>query len=401
MSTTFSAGPQATGYLHQARYALYVLLASDLEETSLIIEGLDDIQVESESRFDLQQLKHHISDKASLSDTSSDLWKTLRVWSTHLAKQEWEPTETVLSLITTASAPDNSIASLLRHDSNRNEKQARNKLNEIADSSTNKDLQSAFAAFKNLGKELQVKLLKSVKIIDEAPSIVDMSALIKRKLRLSVSAERIDSLYSMVEGWWFDIVTRHLIEGSQQPIPRLSLEAKVVDFAGQLRRDNLPIHFATAHPDEEPDPETDERLFVHQLRVLSLGAGRISHAILDYYRAFEQRSRWTREQLLIDDELEHYEQKLVDEWDRYVQIWKDESDLSEDAACVDFGKRILRWMEVDANFPIRPQVQESYVMRGSFHMLADLMPPIGPKVHWHPRFAEKLEELTATNSKKH
>ena len=396
MDTTFSAGPQATGYLHQARYALYVLLSSDLEETSLVIEGLDDIQVESEDQLNLQQLKHT---KASLSNTSSDLWKTLRVWSTLLFEGRWEPQKTILSLVTTASAPDDSIASLLRNDKKRDVKQALEQLIDITATSTNSSLQNAFTAFRNLGEELQIKLLESVRIVDEAPAITEVDTMIKKRLHVAVAAERVDSLYNMIEGWWFNKVVQQLAKGSQKPISQFVLHEKIAGFAEQLRRDNLPIYFATARPDEEPDPETDERLFVHQLRVLSLGAGRISNAILDYYRAFEQRSSWTREQLLIDDELEQYEQRLVNEWDRYVQIWKDETNPSDDESCVEFGKRILRWMEIDADIPIRPQVQEGYVMRGSFHMLADLMPPLGPKVHWHPQFLKRLEGLAITGSK--
>ena len=397
--TTFSAGPQAVGYLHQARYALYALLSSELEEISLIIEGLDDIQVQMGELLSLQQLKHHISRQASLTDYSSDLWKTLRVWSTHLVNKEWEPHETILSLITTALAPEGSIASLLRDDDNRDEEQARTRLTQIAAASNNQSLKSSFEAFNKLSPNRQAELLKSVKILDEAPSIDDLPTLIKRRLRIAVAHERLDSLYHMLEGWWFNKVVDHLVEDSQQPIYLMGLNSKIVEFAYQLRPDNLPIHFASAQPDDELDPENDTRLFVQQLGILSVGAGRIKNAVLDYYRAFEQRSRWMREQLLIDDELERYEQRLIEEWDRYVQIWKDESDPGDDdKACVDFGKRVLRWMEVDANYPIRPQVHEGYVMRGSYHMLADLMPPQGPKVFWHPRFIERLEKILASSA---
>ena len=37
-------------------------------------------------------------------------------------------------------------------------------------------------------------------------------------------------------------------------------------------------------------------------------------AIRDYYRAFEQRSRWAREDFLVDGELENYERELVEAW---------------------------------------------------------------------------------------
>ena len=47
MSTSFSAaaGSQALGYLYQAQYALYTLLTSDGEESALILQGLDDVEL--------------------------------------------------------------------------------------------------------------------------------------------------------------------------------------------------------------------------------------------------------------------------------------------------------------------------------------------------------------------
>ena len=47
-------------------------------------------------------------------------------------------------------------------------------------------------------------------------------------------------------------------------------------------------------------------------------------------------------------------------------------------------------MERIANFPIRKQVTEDYIVRGSYHILADQEPP---KVWWHPKFVEELEKL--------
>ncbi len=58
MSPSFSAaaGPQALGYLYQAQYALYALLTADGEESALILEGLDDVELQSATVTELQQL---------------------------------------------------------------------------------------------------------------------------------------------------------------------------------------------------------------------------------------------------------------------------------------------------------------------------------------------------------
>jgi hypothetical protein len=67
----------------------------------------------------LLQLKHHLGTNAALTDASSDLWKTIRIWSTQYAGGQLSPAATKLSVITTSQAPDDSIAALLRPDTQR------------------------------------------------------------------------------------------------------------------------------------------------------------------------------------------------------------------------------------------------------------------------------------------
>ena len=90
----------------------------DGEESALILEGLDDVELQSATATELQQLKHHLSTtgQAVLSNRSPDWWKTLRVWGDLLQQQQWDPLRTRLALITTATAAPGSIPSLLRND---------------------------------------------------------------------------------------------------------------------------------------------------------------------------------------------------------------------------------------------------------------------------------------------
>ena len=85
----------------------------------------------------------------------------------------------------------------------------------------------------------------------------------------------------------------------------------------------LPIDYLDAKPDSI-DPHSDNRKFVQQLRVIDVRISQIEKAILDYYRAFEQRSRWAREELLVGDEVESYERRLIDEWERFAAAISDE-----------------------------------------------------------------------------
>src|SRR6185312_15883928 len=88
----------------------------------------------------------------------------------------------------------------------------------------------------------------------------------------------------------------------------------------EYKLDNLPITFRGKEPTGEIDTENDPRTFVAQLRKIGISSNRIRNAILDYYRAFEQRSEWARENLLVSGEVEEYEDRLADEWSRYKDV---------------------------------------------------------------------------------
>ena len=169
---------------------------------------------------------------------------------------------------------------------------------------------------------------------------------------------------------------------------------KIREIAEQFGPEALPIDYFEAEPPVPPDPDTDDRRFVMQLKTISVNKRRIEKAILDYYRAFEQRSLWAREELLIGDELELYEKKLMDEWERCFLALQDDSQLDEATATEQdwqqFGRDVYKWVDQVADIPIRPRVTEEYVMRGSYHILADRNPP---GVWWHPQFVKRLEQL--------
>jgi hypothetical protein len=168
------------------------------------------------------------------------------------------------------------------------------------------------------------------------------------------------------------------------------VHAKVVSIAESLRSsDDLPIDFARAKP-ENLDPENDERMFVRQLRAVDISTKRIEYAMLDFYRAFAQRSRWTRENLVLDDEITQYEEALVEEWGRYKAILEDEMLDSEadESDLTRIGRKLVAWVESEVEKPIRRNVTQGFVVRGSYHMLAN---ETVPRVHWHPEFLDRVK----------
>lgn len=388
--TEFSAVEQTLGYLFQARRALLVILRAGAD-ADLTVEGLDDLTLnDGDERVSLEQLKHHVSRAAALTDASPDLWKTMRIWSTLLVRGEL-PNSRVLTLVTTVAAPDDSAAALLRAGASRDPRAALGRLRAVAESSQNATLAPAFAAFRALTAPQQELLLDAMYVLDGAPDILATQDEIKQAIRYATRPAHLDAVYERLEGWWFGRVAAQLMGNAKSPIPQLSVHTKLADIAAQFHEDNLPIDFRTARP-THVDPTGDARRFVQQVWRVTDDARRVEYAIIDYYRAYEQRSRWLREELLLDGELEEYEDVLVEEWDRYrISISASHPWTEDDEdGCTRFGAELLRWVEQQARTPLRPRVAEPYVVRGSYHMLADRETP---RVWWHPLFLQRLGAL--------
>ena len=183
---------------------------------------------------------------------------------------------------------------------------------------------------------------------------------------------------------------------SANPISGFEVQDKICEINDQFKPDALPIDFLDLELSDETELSQDDRRFVLQLKEIAINNKRIEKAILDYYKAFEQRSKWLREELVLGDEIEKYEKKLIDEWERYILMLQDEiseDDQENESELKRIGRNIYNWMEQKADIRIRSGVTEPYVMRGSYHMLADRNPP---RVNWHPKFLERLTQLLAT-----
>jgi hypothetical protein len=335
-----------------------LLLLDGPEERELVLEGLDDIVLGQDGApLDLLQTKHN-SVPARLTDASPQLWKTMRIWSTHVKSGRVQVPPTTLSLITTAVAPVDSAASLLRSGQGRNCAVALDKLKEVASESDNNELKAAFTAFGGLTPEQQLQLIEAVQVLDGSPDISDVGVQIRDRIRAAVDRQNRDALYERLEGWWFGKVVDQLRSKDPMPLAGFEVYDKLRSIAEQFGPNALPIDYLDAKPDSV-DPQTDNRMFVQQLRAIEVGIPRIEKAILDYYRAFEQRSRWAREELLIGDELESYERRLIDEWERFAAALTDEmpSTVSE-PQLKRVGRQIFNWMEQTADFRVRPNVTE-------------------------------------------
>ncbi len=176
--TEHQAAEQMLGYLYQVRYALALLLDNEDDEMQISIEKFDDVAFsEDDIPKQLIQLKHHVKKTGDLSDTSTDLWKTLKVWIDAIASNSVMPENTKFLIITTASAPDNSAASYLKtaiEDDERNTEKVYELLLNVCNTSTNKAHSEYYDAFKFMSKTIIQKLLANMVVLDKASNIIDV-----------------------------------------------------------------------------------------------------------------------------------------------------------------------------------------------------------------------------------
>ena len=359
---------------------------------SIAIEKLDDVSFEKAgAALELIQTKHHLRATANLTDASPDLWKTVRTWSKSLPDEVTAAFQVWSSRWSRRQVPrqeaSRPVSGLPRDSAS-----ACENLTKVANTSGSAENKAAYDAFLGLTPIQRLALVESVYVLDKAPAAADLNAEITRLVQHAADgAKHLAAFVERLQGWWLGArVVERLAGGVSGPITAADLRLKLADLRHSFQPDNLPLDFAVTDPPEGADPDGDMRVFGIKLyRLIAANNDRIRFAITDYFRAFSQRSRWLRDDLVHAGELEAYEARLIEELERHKATIRDDGpEPQEDSDKAAFGRKLLRWVEKDAQILIRAQVNEPFVMRGSFHLLADQQ-----RLGWHPDFMARLRAL--------
>lgn len=397
--TTFSAAPQALGYLYQARVALSLLLQAP-DEARIKVEALDDIELHNALAADslaLVQLKHHTS-PAALTDASPDLWKSLRVWAEQSASHAFVIDDIRMMLLTTAKVNPGSAASFLS-ETKRDIDQADALLMPVATTSTNKSLESCFTAFSGLPDAQRKSLLSKIYVISEQADIAGTRKRVEQLLRPAVRAQHLSAYTDRIEGWWNDKIILHLLakdSGVENGVSGFELHEHTASVAESFHSENLPIDFFDSPVGDDDVTAHSDRQYVRQLEAIKASSKTIRKAILDHHRAYNQRHRWLKDGLIFSGELDRYEVLLRDEWERFFEHNCNDLDSSNTDALIAAGRKVLRWAELDCALRIRPRVDADFVRRGCFHILADRSPP---EIYWHPNFLAEMQSTMLAAAK--
>ena len=385
------ASEQMLGYLYQVRYALALLLENDNSDCQISIEKFDDVAFSKDDiPIQLIQLKHHIQHQGNLADASTDMWRTIKVWLDAISETPDILDGTNFLIITTATAPIDSAAFLLKKDSNRNPDTAYQKLKTVCFSSVNQAHQRYYDAFREAGEDTVKQLIRQIYIIDCASNIIDVEKDILKHIRYSCIPKHQKMIYERLEGWWFKKAIDALCCDTPVFVNQNQVRSFIVSVSQEYADDNLPIDILDIDDLQEDNFSANEKIFHEQLKLICLGNHRMQLALRDYYRAFRQRASWVRNDLLYVNELGQYEQRLIDEWEHAFAAMEEtlsETNNATEGEKAKEGRQLFSDIE-KRDIRIRPKCQEAFIMRGSYHILANQL-----KIGWHVDFFARLKQL--------
>ena len=380
-SNRFSAAGSAIGYLAQVEYALLIALQrmDTAVEARLSIEAADDITFEEEGQpRELWQTKHHIDRHGSLGNSSPDIWKTIHNWA------ETSSDGDACFLFTTVSAPNGSAASLLAPGRSASDiESARDLLDVAARAGGNQALAAYYATYLGLADDQRLALVGRMTILDGAVNAASLTEHLIASVRKSTVAQHRTALIQRLRGWWHARVLDHLTQVAAQETDWIALseiEDRLLSIAQTLRDDALPLDYGSEVEPTQDDVDASDRVFVEQLKIIVLHHERIRQAVYDHNRAFLQRSRWQREQLLAIDELDTYDRRLIEEWRRvFVPLEEPAVDERSDDDKRRQARESYGRLQERALPEIRSEIRSGYIPLGSLHILADRL-----AIGWHP-----------------
>ena len=91
--------------------------------------------------------------------------------------------------------------------------------------------------------------------------------------------------------------------------------------------------------------------------------------------------------------LGQYEQRLIDEWEHAFAAMEEtlsETNNATEGEKAKEGRQLFSDIE-KRDIRIRPKCQEAFIMRGSYHILANQL-----KIGWHVDFFDRLKQLLNT-----
>ncbi|WP_299083938.1 ABC-three component system protein [uncultured Paraglaciecola sp.] len=389
----FDATSSLLGYIYQIRYGLLLSLkkmreVDDPDDYFVSIETIDDIAFEkSGTPEELLQTKYH-SNPGNITDKSPDIWKTIRVWIEAYKNKHLDFGKASLFLVTTEQIVADTLADFLSNSKDRDIGKAHKLMCTIVEDNPSQKNKHAFKLFSSLSETEQKNLCEAIFVLDKSETLVEIEKHLENNLRGYANSAQLKTFLNRLEGKWFSIAISALETGDG----RVNL-GQVVNIIDDLREQflsiNLPDDYSTAEVDVASLIQQSHN-FIEQMKMFGAGERLIKKAVLDFFRASEQKSRWASDGLLNPGELVNYLRKLKEEWEFNIGLVETEITIEDEISKKKLALEVFKKCQNEGTIPIRPHFSESYLARGSYHHLADEL-----VIGWHPDF----EQLLATKSK--
>lgn len=388
--TSHDASASAIGYLYQTDWALLELLsgARNRPDQAMTIELFDDVAWEKSGEVqELLQLKHHQKSAGSLTDMSVDLWKTLKVWlDTPAFADVGGP---LLTLLTTSECGTGTAASNLGPGTDRDPGRALEFLNTAALTSTSSTTETARLKWLDTPLSSRIALVERIRILGGAIRIEDIEDHIKDEISWALPIGQERTFLSLFWQWWRNVAL-DLLQKRRDRVSVLEAQQQVQAIRDMFVPDNLPTLVELSQIDESTLIRShDEHIFLNQLRWVNVGTTHLRKAVGDYYRAVTQTTEWIDRSLIGLNELNTFENNLVDEWERsYADMMEDLGVDADEASQQDAGRELWRKLRDSTAVAVRSRYTDSFFARGKRHELADRH-----LIGWHPDFESRVQAL--------
>jgi hypothetical protein len=349
---------------------------------NLRLEGGDDLEITTDGPQRFVQVKHSISDEPELlTERSRDLWRTLGVWSDLVRTSTMTGDERFL-LVTTKTCKAESTLVSLRFPGTSKIDEVLQTLNNLAASNEPASNRKDYAAWRALTDANRRLLLRSASIADGSLSLSEVENGLTNRLRLlNRNKKKLSFLVNAVLGWWMNRAATNLMDSGDR-IEATELDEKIHELAASLADENLPI-LVTPDFDDELAAQ-HQRLFVRQLELIRKGQAATLLAIKDYLQAEFLISQWLREDLILITRLEQYLSELTGEWEFWFAEMQGKVSEATPAELEALGAELYARIMDKQKF-LTPNRREGFLMRGSYHRLADQL-----DVGWHPEYKKRL-----------
>ncbi|MDR3008654.1 MAG: hypothetical protein LBV59_12010 [Sphingobacterium sp.] len=394
----FDASPSALGYYYQGMVALLQLFDSQNDDCSVSLETWDDVTLEEGGIFKLLQLKHSINPSTKVTIKSTEIWKTLRIWSTIMKKGAIE--KVLFFLMTVASIDENGPLNELNFEEGRSRgnliKELSKEAQRVVDARKEalikdskklpyEEKYKGCEAFLSLNEKQKKELIHSITLLSDSAPINDTENEIIFYLK-TTPPEMQNILTGEIIGWWQKRIIDSLVSDTKRTIHKLELQEFIANKIMELNRDGF-----TDDSEFLPIPSTLSTHYIQEQQLEIINASRTlrKRSYDTEVLARLQREKWISDSISAAAKLEKYDTLLIKEWSYKFGEIEDVKDQLDEEKLKEEGRKLLKWTFEDAPQQMKP-LSVGYnnpdLVRGSFQMLSKNL-----VIGWHCNYLSLID----------